>query len=83
MRIFSGTTGLIRSMNLPSRSRSTTCSAPDDHWDLLIAELLLSGELDRMALQLSWRFAAARADPADPLTAHPAEHAACQRPTTG
>jgi len=37
-------------------------SAPDGHWDLLIAELLLSGELDRMALQLSWRFAAARAE---------------------
>jgi hypothetical protein len=34
-------------------------SAPDALWDLLIAELLLSGELDRMAQRLSWRFAAA------------------------
>lgn len=37
-------------------------SAPDALWDLLRAELLLSGELDRMARQLSWRFAAAHAE---------------------
>jgi len=36
-------------------------SAPDELWDLLRAELLLTGELDRMALALSWRFAAAHA----------------------
>ncbi len=58
---------------LPEPEPLDYASAADHHWDLLIAELLLSGELDRMALQLSWRFAAAHVEP-DPLTAHPAEH---------
>ncbi len=33
-------------------------SAPDELWDLLVTELLLSSDLDRLARQLSWRFAA-------------------------
>ena len=40
-------------------------SATDELWELLRAELLLDGELDRMALALSWRFAAAQAERAD------------------
>lgn len=41
-------------------------SAPDDLQDVLVTDLVLSGELDRMALALGWRIAAARAAP-DPL----------------
>jgi len=37
-------------------------SAPDAFRDLLRAELLLSGEFDRMARALSWRFAAAHVE---------------------
>ena len=46
-------------------------SASDALWDLLAAELLLSGEFDRMAERLSWRFAAALAPGGDPIA--PAE----------
>lgn len=45
-------------------------SASDAMWDLLAAELFLSGKFDRMAERLSWRFAAALALP-DPIA--PAE----------
>ena len=41
-------------------------SAPDDLQDVLVSDLVLSGELDRMARALGWRIAAAHADP-DPL----------------
>jgi hypothetical protein len=47
-------------------------SASDELWDLLRAELQFSGELDRMARQLSWRFAAAQAE-RDPPAPPPAE----------
>lgn len=42
-------------------------SAPDGLWDLLVAELLLSGELDRMAQRLGWCLAAAHAQRDEPV----------------
>jgi hypothetical protein len=44
-------------------------SAPDEFWDLLMAELQLSGELDRMAQRLGWRLAAAHAQRDEPAPA--------------
>lgn len=38
-------------------------SAPDDLQNLLVADLVLTGELDRMARALGWRIAAAHAAP--------------------
>ena len=55
-------------------------SAPDDLQDVLVIDLVLSGELDRMALALGWRIAAARAVP-DPLA--PDDDAAAPRDAPG
>jgi hypothetical protein len=48
-------------------------SASDAVWDLLAAELMLSGEFDRMAERLSWRFAAALAPGGDPIASPESE----------